>query len=258
MRLEQREQSINDDQKEGEVGDIEAQAVDTRYGLSRIVASKERQSQTILMESHPEEDDDSEDQHKRGDAFFRLSRGQFLLYDVSRFSLLRVIICMFKSRTECVINTNREYQRDTCDGETIVISLRKLIYISRAERSGITGETLGRLQSFQGSFVFSRNVSVQKLVSQRRQLGDIGKTSLPQNIIRNLRCCGRRIHGTDVNGHIEDAKRRIAFRLVFRRIVQIANQDLQVSLKQTRTNSNQSQSTEHHHLTGLSRCRNGK
>ena len=89
-----------------------------------IVTGKVSQRQTILVESHPEENHHSKHQAKCDDTFFRLSGRQFFLVRFSLgFYLFLVSEHLCVSGSAQVVNSHRDDQRKASHTESIVVRL---------------------------------------------------------------------------------------------------------------------------------------
>ena len=65
--------------------------------------------------------------------------------------------------------------------------------------------------------------------------------------LHNLHGSRRSKQGTDVDGHVEDGEARVALSGILRVVVEVAHHHLEVSLKQSRTQTDEYQCGQHDH-----------
>ena len=89
--------------------------MDTRGRLGRELIGKVSQRETILVESHPEEDDDGKDENQRNDTLRSLFFRQFgLIADgLALVGLTLATLNMTEGAAEDVVDGNRQNQRGT-------------------------------------------------------------------------------------------------------------------------------------------------
>ena len=94
--MEESEETINDEYGSYEIRDVEHHALHACGACLGVVASEEGQCETVLMESHPEEDDNGEDQTQADDAFCGLGRRE----SVFHFGLVRLLALALEDMAE--------------------------------------------------------------------------------------------------------------------------------------------------------------
>ena len=209
------------------------------------------------MESHPEEKHHGKHKTKRGDALARLGRRQFLHGCMPVGRRLRVIIGMLESAAEAIVYKDGYDKRNACHGKAVIVSFGQLFDVTLTENSRIARESLRSLERFQRSGRLRRHSRriIHILVGKGGNLCIISEAVHAQHVVGHLggRCGGKQC--TDVDGHVEEAERRVALVLVLRSVVEVSDHDLQVAFEKPRAASNQCQRTEHHGLTGHIRTR---
>ena len=63
--------------------------------------------------------------------------------------------------------------------------------------------------------------------------------------LHNLHGSRRGKQGTDVNGHVEDREARVALSSILRVVVEVAHHDLEVTLEESRTETDEHQCCQH-------------
>ena len=101
------------------------------------------------------------------------------------------------------------------------------------------------LQLGQARAVVRRDGAARQLMGQRRDVRLVDQAGFGQETVCDGRGSEGGEHRPDVDGHIEQAERRIALGRIFRVVIQIADHDLQVSLEQAGSQGYQQQGADH-------------
>ena len=250
--LEEREHGIHQSNNQHQIEHIKRHAQQARSRSLRIIAREERKRQAVLVESHPEKEHHGKHKTKRGDALARLGRRQFLHGYMPVKCRLRVIIGMLESAAEAIVYKDGHDKRNTCHGKAVIVSFGQLFDVTLTENRRVARESLCGLERLQRGGRLCRHSRriIHILVGKGRNLCIISEAVHAQHVISHL---GGRRGGkqrTDVDGHVEEAERRVALVPVLWRIIEVADHDLQVAFEKSRAASNQCQRTEHHGLSG--------
>ena len=124
LRLEQGEECIDDKDHSHQIPNIKAHGLNAGSTVGCKLIGKIGQRESVLVESHPEEDDHGKHQAECHDALFGLLFGEFLnRCSFSSFSLLTATLCMTERATENVVDSDRKNQRCTSHSEREVIGI---------------------------------------------------------------------------------------------------------------------------------------
>ena len=108
---ENTKQTVHADCYQHEVPDIEGHSLGTRHDRVHKLIGEIGQRQTILVESHPEEDYNGEYKTERYNTFLRLLRTQLLYFLTARCSLFSRVLYVFEPRTASIVDRDTQYQR---------------------------------------------------------------------------------------------------------------------------------------------------
>ena len=93
--------------------------------------------------------------------------------------------------------------------------------------------------------VFRCNCTAEQLVSQCRDIGFVNQAGIGEPAVGDGCRSEGREHRTDVDGHIKQAERRVAFGRILRVIIQIADHHLKVPLEQAGSQRDEQQCADH-------------
>ena len=246
--LEGTEKRIDRNGDQEERPDVEPDAERTGNGILGVVAGEIGERRAVLVEGHPEEDDDGEDEAEGDDAVLGLLGRQFDHVLAGGGRLLGVDVGVLEPGTEAEVDGHRHNQGHARDGETEVIGGRELVDVVLAEirqvhdgdiRTGHHG-----LESFEGRRVLER--AVEALVRQGGDVGLVDETGLGQVAVRQRGRRRRGEHGAEVDGHVEQGEAGVPLGAVFGIVVQVAGHDLEVALEQARAHGDEEQGADHH------------
>ena len=98
----------------------------------------------------------------------------------------------------------------------------------------------------QSRHAVGRDGAVEELMCQRRDVGVVSEAVFAQKHVSDSRRGSRSKHRADVDGHVEQAEAAVAFRGVFRVIVEVSDHHLQVAFEEARAYGDAQQGDDHH------------
>ena len=105
------EECVNEDCYKHEVDDIKRHRLHTCYDRCNKLIGEVSKGQTVLVEGHPEEQDDSKNKAECHDTFLGLLGGQFFHFLTTGSRLFSGVLHMLEPRATSVIDSDTEYQR---------------------------------------------------------------------------------------------------------------------------------------------------
>ena len=250
LGLEHGKQRVDADGDEGEGPDIETYLQPTATGGSRVVAGKPGERLAVLVECHPEEDDDGKNEAEGHDAVLGLLRGEL---DVALVLclLLGGHVGMLEPAARSHIDGDGDNQRHAGHGKAHVVGRGEVLDVVVREVGEVHAGDAGHLphELLQLRGVVSRDGAVEELVCQRGDVGLVDEAGLGEEAVGDG--CGGSggKHGADVDGHVEEAEGAVAFRRVLRVVVEVTDEHLQVAFEQARTYGDEEQGTQHQRQT---------
>ena len=260
LGLEDGKQRVDADGDEGKGPDVEADLHPSAARGHRVVAGKPRERLTVLVERHPEEDDDGKHEAEGHDAVLRLLRGEL---DVA------LVLCLLLGGNVGVtepaagghVDGDGDNQRHAGHGEAHVVGRREVLDVVVRELREVHAGDAGHLshEVLQLGGVVGRDGAVQELVCQRGDVGLVDEAGLGEEAVGDGRGGSGGKHGADVDGHVEEAEGAVAFRRVLRVVVEVTHKHLQVAFEQARTHGDKEQGAQHQsQAEAVGRCRDGE
>ena len=262
LGLEDAEERIDRGGNQSQRPDVEADTGPAGGEALGVVTGEPGQRGAVLVEGHPEENDHGEDHDKGDDPALLLLLGEFLDRSGRRRSgLFGVDIGMLEPLAAAQVDGDGNDQGYAGHGEAHVVGAGQVVDIVLGESGEVPVRNPGHLahQRLQLGCILRGDRPIEVLVRQGRDISFVDQAGLAEEMVGDGRGGGRSEHGADVDGHVEEGEGGVTLGRVFRVVIQVAYEHLQIALEQAGTHRDQEQGQDHESQSdGVGRRRDGQ